>query len=101
MTGMDGAGESDLEVASGSDMIIAGDLVRRALDDLRAEEREAIYLSAVEGYSGDEISNLTGRSPGAVRTMLHRVRSKMKSFITRQQEPAASRGWARNSEVRP
>ncbi|MEM9490821.1 MAG: RNA polymerase sigma factor [Myxococcota bacterium] len=85
MTGMDDAGEAELAQASDLGQMIASELVERALGELRAEEREAIYLAAVEGYTGDEISALTGRSPGAVRTMLHRVRAKLRSSVTRDQ----------------
>ncbi len=90
MTGIEEAEPEDTNQASSIDMMIASDLVNRALGTLRSEEREAIYLSAVEGYTGDEISALTGRSPGAVRTMLHRIRAKMKAFIIGQKEREVS-----------
>ncbi|MCG8417778.1 MAG: RNA polymerase sigma factor [Proteobacteria bacterium] len=85
MTGMEEVEEPHSEQSSSADLVIEGDLIRRALSQLRSEEREAIFLSAVEGYTGEEISALTGRSPGAVRTMLHRARAKMRNSIIQQQ----------------
>ena len=68
------------QVVPGPDDELLGD----ALGKLRAEEREAIYLSAVEGMTGEEIAAKTGRTAGAVRTLLHRVRTKLRKMIERR-----------------
>ncbi|MBI2566581.1 MAG: RNA polymerase sigma factor [Candidatus Schekmanbacteria bacterium] len=51
--------------------------LERALGSLRAEEREALYLSAAEGYSAGEIAALTGRPRGTVLSLIHRGRQKL------------------------
>ena len=60
------------------------DSLDRALGDLRAEEREALYLAAVEGYSAREIAEATGRPRGTILSVIHRARRKLRD---RLQEP--------------
>lgn len=48
-----------------------------ALNSLRYEEREAVYLNYVEGYSAREISQLTQKSRNTVLSLLHRARQKL------------------------
>lgn len=70
--------------------LLAGDILERALATLRAEEREALFLSAVEGYTAVQIAELTERSPGAVRVMLWRLRAKLRDLIERQERQCAA-----------
>jgi RNA polymerase sigma-70 factor (ECF subfamily) len=86
MTGLESAPGSALaDARTWLGGVIANDVLARALSQLRAEEREALYLSMVEGYSAKEIAELTGRSPGAVRTMVHRIRARMREYIERDE----------------
>lgn len=48
-----------------------------ALAGLRPEEREAIFLNSVEGYTVDEIADSTQRSRGTVLSLIHRGKQKM------------------------
>ena len=84
ITALDDAGEDSIKdegESSAADAVIASDLLDRVLATLRAEEREVLYLSMVEGYTGQELADLTGRSSGAVRTLLHRVRAKVRHAV--------------------
>ena len=48
-----------------------------ALQKLKPEEREAIYLNAVEGYTAREISDLTNRPRNTVLSHIHRGKQKL------------------------
>jgi RNA polymerase sigma-70 factor (ECF subfamily) len=47
--------------------------VLRALDALPDERRQVILLRFVDGLSAAEVGEILGRSPGAVRVLLHRA----------------------------
>jgi RNA polymerase sigma-70 factor (ECF subfamily) len=47
------------------------------LSELRPEEREALFLHGVEGYTASEISRLTGQPRGTVLSLLHRARQRL------------------------
>lgn len=83
---MDERTSPDLEIA------VVADQLERALGSLRAEERELLFLSAVEGYSADEIGELTKRTSGAVRVLLHRVRRKLRAVIEQQERSSPEIG---------
>ncbi|MEM9557825.1 MAG: RNA polymerase sigma factor [Acidobacteriota bacterium] len=51
--------------------------LERLLAGLRAKEREALFLHAVEGYTAAEIAELTDRSRGTVLSLIHRARRKL------------------------
>lgn len=53
------------------------ELVALVLAELRPEEREAIYLSAVEGYTAAEIGAMSGTTKNTVLSWLHRARKKV------------------------
>ncbi|MBJ20119.1 MAG: RNA polymerase sigma factor [bacterium] len=57
------------------------DSLDRALGRLRAEERETLFLAAVEGYTAREIAALTGRPRGTVLSVLHRARRKIRDLL--------------------
>jgi RNA polymerase sigma-70 factor (ECF subfamily) len=52
-----------------------------ALAGLRPEEREAIFLNSVEGYTVDEIADFTQRSRGTVLSLIHRGKQKMAKVL--------------------
>lgn len=57
--------------------------LEKALAQLRGIEREVLYLSAVEGYTAQEITTLTGQARGTVLSMLSRTKNKIqRHFIT-------------------
>ncbi len=52
-----------------------------ALESLRTEEREALFLAAVEGYTAREIAETTGRPRGTVLSLIHRARRKLRDLL--------------------
>jgi RNA polymerase sigma-70 factor (ECF subfamily) len=56
-------------------------LVRRALEALTAEQREAILLSRYQGLSYAEIAQIAGCSEGAVKTRVFRAMETLKKTL--------------------
>jgi RNA polymerase sigma-70 factor (ECF subfamily) len=71
-------------------LLIQAEEVADLLARLHDVERELLYLWAVEEYTIDEISELTGAPRGTLLSRLHRLRGKL--LETR---PAAGEGGAR------
>lgn len=61
-----------------------------ALASLRPQERELLYLAAVEGYTASEIAELTERPRGTVLSAIFRAKRKLRSLLTRFDEAQAS-----------
>ena len=57
----------------------------RALGSLRAEEREALFLAVVEGYTAEEIAMLTARPRGTILSLLYRAKAKLRDLLRKQQ----------------
>ena len=55
-----------------------------ALAMLRPEEREAIFLNSVEGYTAKEIATFTQRSRGTVLSLIHRGKQKMAKVLNQE-----------------
>lgn len=53
----------------------------RALAQLRTEEREALFLAVVEGYTAGEIGSLTARPRGTILSLLHRAKKKLRQLL--------------------
>ncbi len=53
-----------------------------ALARLRPVERETLYLSAVEGYTAEEIARNTNQPRGTILSLLHRARSKLRRILS-------------------
>ncbi len=53
----------------------------RALGVLRVEERETLYLAVVEGFTAQEIADLTERPRGTVLSLLHRTKRKLRGLL--------------------
>ncbi len=56
------------------------DALEQALSSLRTAEREALYLTAVEGYTAQEVAELTSQPRGTILSMLHRSRVKIRKY---------------------
>ncbi len=52
-----------------------------ALARLRPEEREAIFLNSVEGYTIQEIADFTQRPRGTVLSLVHRGKQKLAHLL--------------------
>ncbi len=59
--------------------------LERALSRLRPVEREALFLAAVEGYTAQEIADLTQQGRGTVLSLIHRAKAKMRRFLEQGQ----------------
>lgn len=53
-----------------------------ALASLSEKEQEIVLLSVVGGFSGKEISEMTGLAAGTVRSKLSRSLAKMRDFLS-------------------
>jgi RNA polymerase sigma-70 factor, ECF subfamily len=56
-------------------------LLRKALVALPQEQREALLLQVLGGYSCEEIAELLATTPGAVMTRLTRARQKLRQVL--------------------
>ena len=63
------------------------------LAGLRAEEREAIYLNAVEGYTAREIAEQTGLPRNTVLSLIHRARQKLARSVRDQEQSLNQEDW--------
>lgn len=55
--------------------------VERALADLAPAQREVVLLSRVAGMSAEEIAEVIGSTPGAVRVALHRALRRLAALL--------------------
>jgi RNA polymerase sigma-70 factor, ECF subfamily len=66
------------EARVGAELALAvQDEVEQALASLATEEREALYLNAVEGWTAAEIAALTDRPRNTILTILARARRRL------------------------
>lgn len=56
--------------------------LQEALDQLSDDERETVLLSVLGGLTSREISEITGLTPGAVRSKLSRSLARMREFLS-------------------
>lgn len=64
--------------------------LERALGELRPQEREMLFLAAVEGHTVREISDLIARPLGTVSSSIQRARRKIRAFCERARERKTS-----------
>ena len=72
---------NSVELGDGADTsmsMVASDEMERLLDTLRDVEREALFLSVVDGYTAEEIAHMTGTSRGNVLSLIHRAKIKIR-----------------------
>ncbi|MCK4412554.1 MAG: RNA polymerase sigma factor [Candidatus Eisenbacteria sp.] len=70
-------GEPDLW-SDGHEIGIRARALKRALDQLSPDERSALYLSAAEGYTAQEIANLFDKPRGTILSMVFRAKEKLR-----------------------
>lgn len=58
--------------------------LRKALEQVPTEMREAFLLKHDAGYTYDEIAEMTQVSPSAVKMRVHRAREALRSYLQRQ-----------------
>jgi len=69
--------ETDINFITDTDTLID------SLSTLRPVEREAIYLSAVEGYTAEEIARHTQQPRGTILSLIHRSKKKLRQYFER------------------
>ena len=65
-----------------TDERITSDEMSGFLYQLRDVEREALYLSVVEGYTADEIAQMSSTARGTVLSLIHRSKTKLRTWMT-------------------
>lgn len=58
--------------------------MEEVLSRLRAEERHALYLNVVEGFTMTEIAEQTGSPRGTIQSLIHRARQKLTKTFGRE-----------------
>lgn len=66
--------------------IVASEHLDAALARLRDDEREALYLTVVEGWSVAAVASQQSRPRGTVLSALHRARAKLRIWLSRDEE---------------
>ncbi|MEM7624634.1 MAG: RNA polymerase sigma factor [Planctomycetota bacterium] len=61
--------------------LVQADTVRDALHSLSDDEREAVYLAWVEGYTARETARQLDRPRGTILSLLHRARQKLRDRL--------------------
>lgn len=56
-------------------------VLARLLGDLGPDDRNLVIMSAVHGYSSQELSEITGLSPVNVRVRLHRIYARLRKAL--------------------
>ena len=67
------------------DVLMNGQL-NRAMASLRADERETLFLAVVEGYTAEQIAELTSRPRGTILSLLHRTKAKLRYVLEKNLE---------------
>lgn len=80
--------ESDLIDEIDFSVLMVDPQLEAALDLLRAEEREMLFLSVVEEYSASEIATLTKKPRGTILSILHRTKKKLQKLLTEREDRA-------------
>ncbi|MHB8245309.1 MAG: RNA polymerase sigma factor [Acidimicrobiales bacterium] len=67
-----------------------GDLLRQALMEVPPETRQVLVLRIIEGRSADEVAQIIGRTPDAVRQIQFRGLKRLRNDLL-------AKGWERDS----
>ena len=78
--------ESYLAGEPASDPGVAGDL-EYLLGQLKAGERELLYLHCVEGHTAQEISDLISRPRSTILSSINRAKAKLRQLVAKQESP--------------
>ncbi len=76
--------EPDAEsLAEGADIdgAVDSEALQSALGTLRPDERETLFLAVVEGYTAQEIADMTQRPRGTILSLLHRTKEKLRNLL--------------------
>ncbi|MEJ2560472.1 MAG: sigma-70 family RNA polymerase sigma factor [Anaerolineae bacterium] len=62
------------------------EVIQSGIETLPADQRVVLVLSDVQGFSYQEIADITGVSLGTVKSRLSRARAKLRDYLVAQQE---------------
>jgi RNA polymerase sigma-70 factor (ECF subfamily) len=62
------------------------DVLQSGIQTLPADQRATLVLSDVQGFSYQEIADMTGVSLGTVKSRLSRARARLRDYLVTQQE---------------
>ena len=79
--------ETHLAQEPASEPGVTGDL-DYLLGQLKAGDRELLYLHCVEGYTAQEISDLIGRPRGTILSSINRAKAKLRELAAKQEPPS-------------
>ena len=79
-----------LPAAVDQDNVLALDDVRRALDELSAEHREALLLVGAGGYAYQEAADICGCAVGTMKSRVNRARARLLEVL--EKGPALAAG---------
>jgi RNA polymerase sigma-70 factor (ECF subfamily) len=68
-------------VGSTEESVLARHDLNAALQELPDEQREALWLMEVEGFTSAEAARITGASEGAIRVRVTRARQKLRGML--------------------
>lgn len=72
--------------------------MQMVLERLRDVEREALYLSVVEGYTADEVAQMIESTRGTVLSLVHRSKGKLRQWLTPEKD-SSERGGDKGTVV--
>jgi RNA polymerase sigma-70 factor (ECF subfamily) len=70
--------DENIEVKSGEDNVANKDLVEKILASLSTEERFLLVSREIDGIPFDELAEITGKTSGALRVEISRLKQKIK-----------------------
>jgi RNA polymerase sigma factor (sigma-70 family) len=82
------------EIVASEEMVAQLDFV---LHEVKAEDREAFVLYALEGFTVEEIAKITDKSPDRIRKSIHHARERIQQKLPPQNE--LRRSLLRHSRV--
>jgi RNA polymerase sigma-70 factor (ECF subfamily) len=86
-----GRGVADMNSSQGEDLLAAreaADKVRKTLARLPANQRAAVVLSRIEGFSYEEVAGTLGCSQQAVKSLIFRATQSLKESLRDLLEPS-------------
>ena len=75
------ADSESLSKSTDIDEAVDAEALHRALGTLRPDERETLFLAVVEGYTAQEIADMTQRPRGTILSLLHRTKEKLRNLL--------------------
>ena len=63
-----------------------GDIIQKGISSLPEDQRVVLVLSDIEGFSYQEIAEVTGTELGTVKSRLARARKEMQSLLQAERE---------------